>query len=342
MGVNLADIVPCSKIKVSDLNGKIIAIDAFNTIYQFLSIIRDRFTGECLRDSSGRITSHISGLFYRTAKLLEEGITPVFVFDGEPPSFKQKTQEERHMIKEKASIMLEKAREEGDTEKIRMYAQATAKLTESMVEDAKTLLKYMGVLCIDAPSEGEAQAAYIAKKGIAYASASQDWDSLLFGTPRLIRNLALTGKRKLPRKEVYVEVVPEMAELNTILSTLSITHDQLIALSILIGTDYNPGGVKGIGPKKALEIVKKCGDIEKIFNQVEWDFDVSAMDIFNFFKNPPVIDCDITKTQPDFDSLKEFMLQHDFSEERVDKVINALESLKGERQEDLSKWFAKK
>ncbi len=215
MGVNLSELVSGRQIELSDLKGRMIAIDAYNTLYQFLSIIRDRFTGEPLKDSKGRITSHLSGLFYRTTNLLENGIDPVFVFDGKPPAFKHKTAEKRSAIKKEAEAKLEKAREEGDAEAIRRYAQATSKLTGEMIESSKRLLELMGVAVLQAPSEGEAQAAYMANAGVVWASGSQDWDSLLFGANRMIKNLTVSGRRKIPRKEDYVEIRPEIIELET-------------------------------------------------------------------------------------------------------------------------------
>jgi flap endonuclease-1 len=339
MGVNLSDLISGRHVEISDLRGRTIAIDAFNTLYQFLSIIRDRFTGEPLKDSKGRITSHLSGLFYRTAKLVENGINPVYVFDGEPPKFKKATTEERTRTREEASQKLEIARKEGDVEKIRLYAQATSRLTDEMVEESKRVLEFMGIPVIQAPSEGEAEAAYLVNKGLVWASGSQDWDSILFGAPKMVKNLTITGRRKVPRKEDYVEIKPEIIELDSVLSQLGINQDQLIIIGILIGTDYNPGGVKGIGPKNALKLVKEKKTLERVLEGIEWDFDTPPEEIFEFFKNPPVKDCKIEKKEPDFEKLKEIMLDHDFSEERVNNVIQKMENLSKEKQSSLQAWL---
>jgi flap endonuclease-1 len=197
MGVNLSDIVSGSHAEISELGGKTIAIDAYNTLYQFLSIIRDRFTGEPLRDSKGRTTSHLSGLFYRTTKLLENGINLVYVFDGEPPKFKRKTTEARQAVRREAEEKLEVARKEGDVEKIRLYAQATSRLTDEVVTESKNVLRCMGVPVVQAPSEGEAQAAWLVNSGKVWASGSQDWDSLLFGADRMVKNLTITGRYRV-------------------------------------------------------------------------------------------------------------------------------------------------
>jgi len=336
MGVNLKDLVPKKEVELTSLSGKKIAIDAFNACYQFLSIIRDKMTGELLRDSKGRITSHLSGLFYRTSNLIEVGIKPAYVFDGEPPEFKKKVIEERERAKEEARKKWEEALERG--EKAITYAQATSILTEEMVEECKKLLEYMGVPYVQAKSEGEAQCAYMCKKGVVWASASQDYDSILFGSPRLVRNLSITGKRKLPRKEIYIEIKPEIVELDEVLRSLGINREQLIMIGLLIGTDYNEG-IKGIGPKTALKIVKEkeLGEIMKGF---EWGVEIE--EIYNFFLNPKVTDdFKLEWKFPDREKIIKFMVdEHDFSLERVEKVVEKLEqTFSSGKQTSLAGWF---
>jgi flap endonuclease-1 len=340
MGVNLKGIIPSKEIELRDLAGKKIAVDTYNNLYQYLSIIRDRITGEPLKDSKGRITSHLSGLFYRTANWIEIGIKPVFVFDGEPPKFKRETIEKREEAKEEAKLKWEEAVKKG--EKAITYAQAAAKLTDEMIEEAKKLLDYMGVPWVQAPSEGEIQCAYLCKRGFVWSTASQDFDSLLTGSPRLVRNLSITGKRKLPRKEAYIEIKPELIELENVLKMLGINQKQLIMIGILVGTDYNLGGVKGFGPKRALALVKEKKTFKKVFDKIEWNFDISAEDIFNFFLNPPVTNkFKLEWKKPDREKIIKFMVdEHDFSLERVEKVVSKLEKafLEG-RQASLKGWF---
>ncbi len=286
MGVQISKIVPAKEIELQDLSGKRIGIDALNHCYQFLSIIRDRFTGEPLRDSHGNVTSHLSGVLYRTTSLIEAGVKPVYVFDGEVPEFKRKTVEERKMIREEARKKWEEAVSKGEEAKV--YAQAAVQFTDEMIEDVKKLLEYMGIPWIEGKSEGEAQLAFMTKKGDIWSSASQDWDTLLFGSPRLVRNLSITGKRKVPRKEVYIEIKPELIELDKLLSKLGITQKQLITIGILIGTDYAPG-IKGVGPITALKLVKE-ESLKKILEKKKWESDVDPKEIFEFFLKPPVAD----------------------------------------------------
>ena len=341
MGVSLSELVNARQVEVGDLKGKTIAIDAYNVMYQFLTTIRDRFTGEPLRDSQGRVTSHLSGIFYRTSKLIENGMKIAYVFDGEPPEFKKQTVEQRKGIRKEAEEKWKQAVEKGDMEGIRRYSQAAARLTKDMVAEAKRLLNYMGVPWVQAPSEGEAQVAYLVRKGRVWACGSQDWDSLLFGAPRLVRNLTITGRRKLPGKEKYITVKPEIVELDSVLSELGISHDQLITLGILVGTDYNQGGIKGIGPKTALKTVKEKGSMESVFSDLEWKFKTTPQEIFNFFKNPPVEETELEEKELQPERLMEMLCEErSFSRERIESVVEKLtEGKEKEKQSDLGRFW---
>ena len=341
MGVELGKIVPKKEIELLDLSGKKVAIDAFNMLYQFLSIIRDRMTGEPLRDSKGRITSHLSGLFYRTSNLIDAGIKPVFVFDGEPPKFKRRTVEQRREAREEAKKKWEEAVKKG-VEAIK-YAQAASKLTDEMVEDSKTLLDAMGIPWIQAPSEGEATCAHLCKKDAVFATGSQDADALLFGSPRLVKNLSITGKRKLPRKETYIEIKPELIDLQEVLKTLGVSREQLIIVGMLIGTDYNTG-IEKVGPKTAFKIVKEHKTLKKVLANVKWKDENDPQEIYDFFLNPTVTEkYKLDWKQPDGDKVVKLMVdEHDFSRERVEKVIESLQkSFTVGKQASLKSWFEK-
>ncbi|MHB8604184.1 MAG: flap endonuclease-1 [Thermoplasmatota archaeon] len=266
MGVDLGDLVVSEPRTLADYKGKIVAIDAYNTLYQFLAIIRQP-DGTPLKDSRGRITSHLSGLLYRGANLAEAGVKAVYVFDGPPHRLKAATLDLRRDRKVKAEAEYKGAIEAGDTARAFSKAQQTSRLTNEMVEQAKDLLVALGVPFLDAPGEGEAQAAHMAAKGDAWASASQDYDSLLFGSPRFVRNMTVTGRRKLPRKSVYVDVNPEEVTSEVVFTTLGLTRAEVVDLAILIGTDFN-AKVPNVGPKRAIALIKEHGTAEKALAHV--------------------------------------------------------------------------
>jgi len=343
MGVNLRDLVPKTKVDLKDLSGKSIAIDAYNALYQFLAIIRQP-DGTPLKDSNGRITSHLSGLLYRTCNLVEMGIKPIYVFDGAPPALKEAEIKRRMKAKEEALVKYEQALRVGKIEEARMYAQATSRLKDYMAEDSKRLLDLMGIPWVQAPSEGEAQAAYLVKRGDADYCASQDYDSLLFGAPRLLRNVTISGRRKLPSKNVYVEVVPEIVNLEQVLKNCGITYEQLIDIGILIGTDFNPEGIKGLGPKTALKLIKKHGSLENALSHIKnAEFPVEPQRIREIFLHPKVTDnYKIEWKEPDVKYVIDFICrERDFSEDRVRKALEKMRKgitkLKGKTT--LEKWF---
>lgn len=334
MGVDLADLVPKREIRLSDLSGKAIAIDAYNALHQFIAIIRQP-DGTPLKDQQGRVTSHLSGLFYRTVNLIELGIKPVYVFDGKPPELKEFEILKRTKQKEEALKKYEEAIAKGDLKLAKTYAQQTGRLTEEMANEAKMLLDAMGVPWVQAPSEGEAQAALMAIKGDVYAVASQDYDSLLFGAPRLVRNVTISGRRKLPRKDVYVEISPELIELASLLKELDITREQLIDVGILVGTDFNPEGVRGVGPKKALKLIKEHGKLENLLPELkDASFPVEPPIIKRIFLNPEVSsNYRLNWREPDREGVVKLLCgEYDFSKERVlnavDRALRAFREAK--------------
>ncbi len=352
MGVNIRELIPQEAIRVisdlRELRGRVIAIDAYNALYQFLTAIRQP-DGTPLMDSKGRVTSHLSGLFYRTINFVEAGIKPVYVFDGKPPELKAKELSERTALREEARKKYEEAVAAGDLEAARRYAQMASRLTTDMVEDAKKLLSAMGIPWVQAPSEGEAQAAYMALRGSVWATASQDYDSLLFGAPRLVRNLAISGKRKLPRKNVYIEIKPEVIELERVLKLLGITREQLIDIAILLGTDYNPEGVKGVGPKTALKLIRTHGSVERALKAIpSARFPVPPNEIKELFLKPNVTNnYKLEWSEPkDNEVIGILVNEHDFS---IDRVKSALERLRKAYREHikggirgLEAWFKKR
>jgi flap endonuclease-1 len=343
LGVNLRDLVPKTIIKLEDLSGKSIAIDAYNALYQFLAIIRQP-DGTPLKDSSGRVTSHLSGLLYRTSNLVELGAKPVYVFDGAPPALKEVEIKRRMKVKEQALALYERALKEGRTEEARVYAQATSHLKDYMAEDSKKLLDLMGIPWIQAPSEGEAQAAHLTKHGDADYCASQDYDSLLFGAPRFVRNITISGRRKLPSKNIYIKVIPEVVELDQVLRECGITYEQLVDVGILIGTDFNPDGIKGLGPKTALKLIKEHGNLENALPHLKnAEFPVEPRRIREIFLHPEVRDdYKLEWREPNTEGIIDFICRgRDFSEERVRKAVEKMQRgiTKEKGKTTLEKWF---
>lgn len=337
MGVQISEIVPKKAIDLKDMEGKTIAVDSFNWLYQFLSSVRQP-DGTPLMDSKGRVTSHLSGLFFRNSKLIENGIKTVYVFDGKPSELKRKEQEKRRQAKAEAREKWERALDEGNIEEARKQAMRTSELTGDMLQESKELLGAMGIPVVQAVSEGEAQCAMMAKNSEVYAAASSDFDSLLFGAPRMVKNLNITGKKKIRGKEVVIW--PEMIELGEVLSGLGISQEQLIVLGILTGTDYNPGGVRGIGPKKALRIIAENKTPEKVFSSIKWEFDASPMEIMEIFSEPVYVKTEIRFGLPDPEKICKILCDgHDFSHDRVDPTVKKISGIAGQRS--LSSFFRK-
>ena len=244
MGVKFKDIVSPEEISLKDLEGRTVAIDAYNTIYQFLSGIRQR-DGSPLMDQNGNVTSHLSGILYRTSSIVDKGIKPIYVFDGESHEHKAKTLEQRRAIKEEAMEKWEEAKAAGNIEDMRKFAIRTSRMSPYILESSKQLLEYMGIPYVQAVGEGEAQGAYMVNQGDAWAVASQDYDCLLFGAPRIVRNLTLSGGLSNL----------EYLELEKVLEELNLSREQLIDVALMVGTDFNEG-IHGIGAKTGLKLIK--------------------------------------------------------------------------------------
>ena len=330
MGVAFKDLIISKEIDLDSLKNKIIILDAYNVLYQFLTTIRSR-DGSLLMNSNGNVTSHLVGLFSRTSNLMQKGLKLVFVFDGKPPELKQKTQEERKTIKIEAEKKYMAAKKRGDKEEMKKYASRTSRLSREMVNEAKELISLLGLPVIQAPSEGEAQAAYMVKKNKGFAVGSQDFDSLINGATKLVRNLSISGRRK-KSKVGYETVNPELIDLSENLNNLGIDQNQLIAMAMIIGTDYNPGGIKGIGPKNALKLVKQHkSNLNSLFKETKWDdnFDFPWSEVYDLIKELPTTDnYKLRWDKINNKKIKEMLVdRYEFSEQRVE---NTLEKLKKE------------
>ncbi len=328
MGLQIGELVSRKEINLENLKGKVIAVDAFNAIYQFLSSIRQP-DGIPLMDSKKRVTSHLSGLFYRNMSLLDEGIKLIYVFDGTYHVLKGKTHENRQEAKDLAKEKYLQAVDEEDIDGMYKYSRGFIKLTEEMKNESKELLTAMGIAVVQAPGEGEMQAAELVKIGEAYAVGSQDYDALVVGGRNLIQNLTLSRKRKTPSGFVYI--APEIIEYERVLNDLGIDVDQFICLAILVGTDFNPGGVKGIGPKKALALVRQKKYPVQIFKDVEERLDFNWQEVFEIFKRPNVNREKVEFPKFDERKIKEILIErHEFSLERIENQILKLHKVQRE------------
>lgn len=340
MGLDLKPLVKSSPITISELSGKVIAIDAYNTIYQFLATIRG-ITGELLTNNNGEVTSHLSGLFYRNVNLLAEDIKLIYIFDGKPSPLKSKEIDRRRQVKQDALNKYQEAITAGRFEDARKYGQATSVLTDKMVEESKMILALLGIPYIQAPSEGEAAAAQLTQSNIAFACASQDYDSLLFGAKRLIRNLAISGKRKVPNRNVYVDIEPEIIEQQQLLNETGLNLEQLVDIGILIGTDFNPGGIPGIGPKTALKLVREHNKLEKI-EKIEASLaNIPYKEIREVFlkQEAPKIN-GIEFNEINYDALVNFLCtEKNFSVARVNTSLDKVKKSITNRNQSLEKWF---
>ena len=333
MGVDIRDIlIPYKKPVGWETLAGVAAVDAHNALYQFLSIIRQP-DGTPLMDSRGRITSHLSGILFRVLNFLELGIRPVFVFDGTPPEFKGATIAERKEIRREAGAKWEEARARGDMAEARKHAQASSRVDEFVIASSKELLGLLGIPWVQAPSEGEAQAASMVAQGNATYAVSQDYDLLLFGAPVLVRNLTVSGKRKVRGRTITVN--PEKVLLKEVLDGLKLTREQLIEIGILVGTDFNEG-VRGIGPKKAIQAVTE-GKFGETLKEKLPDFDPAP--VMEFFEKPPVTDDYSLSWKPvNAEGVRTMLCDgFDFSRERVDSALEKVKVTAG--QKTLDRWF---
>ncbi|MHA2202068.1 MAG: flap endonuclease-1 [Candidatus Hodarchaeales archaeon] len=337
MGTQIGKLLTKCRLEIdySDLYGKKIGIDAYNMIYAFLAPIRYRETGGgYLTDSDGNVTSHLSGLFYRLTNLLPFSIRPVFIFDGKPPFFKEKEIKIRKDRKKEAEVKRKEAIAKGDLESAMKFAAVTSKITPQIINDSKRLVEYFGIPTLQAASEAEAQGAHMVQEGILDAVASQDYDSFLFGSPKVIRNLTVT-RRRVATKQGNIELKPEQVILRELLEELDFDNrDQLIMLGLLVGTDYNPGGIKGIGPKTALKLIHKYRTPNSLLEYIDLKYSIKKVfphppkGILDYFRSPEVVeDIKFTFRKPQISKILEFLVEErDFGKDRIEAALQRMVS----------------
>ncbi|KAG2009651.1 flap endonuclease-1 [Coprinopsis cinerea AmutBmut pab1-1] len=238
---------------IKTLFGRKVAIDASMSIYQFLIAVRQR-DGEMLTNDAGETTSHLMGFFYRTIRIVENGIKPAYVFDGKPPELKKGVLSKRFEKREEAKEEGEEAKEIGTAEDVDRFSRRTVKVTKQHNEECQKLLRLMGVPCVIAPSEAEAQCAELARGGKVYAAGSEDMDTLTFNAPILFRHLTFSEAKKQPISEINLEAA---------LKGLDMDMSQFVDLCILLGCDYLEP-IKGVGPKSALKLIREFGGLKEV------------------------------------------------------------------------------
>lgn len=342
MGFNLSPLVVKRQLTLDELKGRTLAVDANNTLYQFLALIRMR-DGRPFTDSAGHITSHLVGLLMRTTRLVADyEIRPVFVFDGKPPDMKKHTLDERRGYRERARREWEEAVQREDYASAWSKAVTMNSLTQPMQDDAKKVLNLLGIPWVQAPQEGEAQAAYMAMQGSVWAANSRDYDSVLFGAPRLVRYVTIAGQEFLPSKGTSRPLIPELIELDRLLRELQITREQLVDLAVLVGTDFNKG-VEGVGPKTALKLIRSHGNLEALPERYQILLPSNYPQVREIFLRPAIT----TEYSVEFTGLKERELiefltaERDFSEDRVALAIDRMKQFYSRRASTLSSWLNK-
>jgi len=330
-------------LTLDDLRSKSFAVDANNYLYQFLSLIRMP-DGTPLQDSHGNTTSHLAGLMFRSTRLMHDyDMQLVFVFDGKPPQLKQHEIMKRREMRQKATVEWQDALRKGDYATAFSKAVMTSRLTQPLIEDAKTLLSLLGVPFVQAPSEAEAQSAYMAMKGDVWAASSKDYDSLLFGAPNLVRYLTISGREWLPSKGMSRLLKPELIELNKLLGSYGITREQLVDLAMIIGTDFNEG-VKGIGPKTALSLIQKHGSAEGLPNDIRSKLEAQNHEaVRRVYLQPEVTtDYSIKYDEMNENGLYKFLCgQREFSQSRVETAVQRMKAFyKRKGQAELGEWFS--
>jgi flap endonuclease-1 len=323
--------------EIKNYFGRKVAIDASMSLYQFLIAVRSE--GAQLTNADGETTSHLMGTFYRTIRMVDNGIKPVYVFDGKPPQMKSGELEKRKEKRDEAQAALDKAKEEGNVEEVDKQSRRLVKVTKDHVEDCKTLLKHMGIPFVEAPCEAEAQCAELCKAGKVYGVGTEDMDALTFGTGVLLRHLTFSEARKMPIKEFYLDKLLEGFEMN---------QEQFIDLCILLGCDYCEK-IRGIGPKKAIELVKKFKNIETILENIDktkypvpdnWMYSEAR----RLFKEPevtPAADIELKWEKPNEEALIAFMCgEKGFAEDRIrNGAKKLLKGKQGATQGRLDSFF---
>jgi len=244
---DLRSLAVIDDIAFEDVGGSVVAVDAHNWLYRYLTTTV-RFTSDAkYTTADGEEVANLVGVVQGLPKFFEHDLTPVFVFDGSVADLKEDEVAQRREEREKREEKLEAARERGDAEAISRLDSQTQRLTDTILTTTREVFEHLDVPIVDAPAEGEAQAAHMARQGTVDYVGTEDYDALLLGAPLTLRQLTSSGD-------------PELMDFEATLDHHGITWEQLVDAAILMGTDFNPG-IDGVGPKTAITLVKEHGDL---------------------------------------------------------------------------------
>lgn len=310
---------------ISSYLGSVVAIDASMSLYQFLIAVRSGNNGEVLTNDAGEVTSHLIGMFYRTIRMVDHGIKPIYIFDGKAPVLKRGELDKRALRREEAEQELKNAQDGEDNDEVVRQTKRLVKVTSDHRDEAIRLLKLMGIPIVEAPSEAEAQCAELVKKDVAYGVATEDMDALTFGTKRLIRHLTMSEARKLPIVEI---------DLQKCIEELNLSMQEFVDLCILCGCDYT-ASIRGIGPHTALKLIQTHKTIKAVLENIDKKKYTIPEDFLHeeaakLFVTPEVIDGNelrdkIVWADPDEEGLIQYLVtEKGFALERVKTAVKKL------------------
>ena len=320
----LRSLAALSEIRYEEIEGSVVAIDAHNWLYRYLTTTVKWTNEEVYTTADGEEVANLVGILKGLPTLFEHDLVPVFVFDGGVTELKSDEVERRREQRQAAEERLEDARERGDVIEAARLEARTQRLTELIQDTTRELLSLLDVPYVDAPAEGEAQAAYMNRIGDVEYVGSEDYDTLLFGAPQTLRGL--TGKGN-----------PELMDLEATLQEHGLSYEQLVDVAILCGTDFNDG-IDGIGPKTGVTLVREHGDLFGVLaargEQIEF-----ADRIRELFFDPPVTDEYSIETtiEPDIGAAREYVI--DTWEIDPDEVQRGFERIESSQvQTGLDRW----
>jgi len=291
---DLRSLAAIEDVSFEDVSGSVVAVDAHNWLYRYLTTTV-RFTRDgAYTTTDGTEVANLIGVVQGLPKFFEHDLTPVFVFDGAVTDMKDDEIQERREQREQREEKLADAREAGDVTEVARLDSQTQRLTDAILRTTRRALELLDVPVIEAPAEGEAQAAHMARQGDVDYVGTEDYDALLLGAPLTLRQLTSSGD-------------PELMDFETTLDAHAITWEQLVDAAILMGTDFN-AGIDGVGPKTAVKLVKEHGDLWGALEARDAHVD-NADRIRDMFLTPAVTDdydLDLTMN-PDVEAAREYV-----------------------------------